>query len=567
MDAESQVRRYGDHRFERYLSSFDGRRTPVLRTDVLVIGAGVAGASAALAAAEQGASVLCLIKGSFSESNTAYARGGLAAVLTDRDSPDLHVQDTLRVGAGLCDPSAVRSIVDAGKDAVSWLEQLGARFDQSADGEYLLSREGGHSVHRVVHANGDATGREIQRAIAEGLPQHPRIDFRADAFVRDLLLDDNGRAVGALVRFGNDNDLAVECGSVVVATGGAGQIYRETTNPAGASGDGMALCFRAGAELTDMEFVQFHPTTLYIAGASRILISEVVRGAGAKLCDRTGYRFMPAVHPDAELAPRDVVSRAMLEQMVRTGDTNVYLDLSEVDGDPATLFPTLANVCSAFDIDMHRQLVPVRPGAHYFIGGVRVGVAGQTNVAGLFAAGETAASFLHGANRLASNSLLEGVVLGRAAGVAAACDAESNAQRVRLPNRIDGSGPQEHAPQLILDDMLYALKSLMWRQVGLRRTAAPLDEACSRIGLWHDYLRRSAMRGQEAYELENMLTVSALVARAARTRDESRGTHYRDDHPQRADDPWCRHVFLRLDSDGSFIETLGQPVEASDRPS
>jgi L-aspartate oxidase len=556
--------RKGRDTFERYLAPFELRRTPVLRTDVLVIGAGIAGASAALSAAEAGASVLCLIKGPFSESNTAYARGGVAAVLTEGDSTDLHVQDTLRVGAGLCDPEAVRSIVGGGPDAVAWLESLGARFDLGANGAYELGREGGHSVSRIVHANGDATGREIQRAIAEKLPTHERVDIRADAFVRDLLLDDAGRVVGALARIG-DAELAVECGAVVVATGGAGQIYRETTNPAGASGDGMALCFRAGAELTDLEFVQFHPTTLYIAGASRILISEVVRGAGAVLRDREGTRFMESVHPDAELAPRDVVSRAMLERMVATGDTHVYLDMSEVAGDPESLFPGLARVCQAFDIDMRRDLIPVRPGAHYCVGGVHVDASGRTCVPGLFAAGETAASFLHGANRLASNSLLEGVVLGRSAGVSAAQDALQPGLVVALPKRIDVPSPSADGPRLILDDMLYALKSVMWRQVGLKRSAAPLTEARDRIGLWHDYLLRSAHPDQKTCELANMLTVSSVIARAALARTESRGTHFREDWPERRDAEWCRHVFFRRDEDGRVAERSGAVFAASDR--
>lgn len=550
--------------FERHLGGYDLRRTPVLRTDVLVIGAGIAGASAALAAAEQGASVLCLIKGPFNESNTAYARGGVAAVLTDTDSTDLHVADTLRVGAGLCDPDNVRSIVSGGAGAVEWLEQIGARFDLGANGKYLLGREGGHSVSRIVHANGDATGHEIQRAISQTLPNHPQIDVRSNAFVRDLLTDESGRAVGAYAHI-NGQDLAIEAGSVVVATGGAGQIYRETTNPAGASGDGLALCFRAGAELTDLEFVQFHPTTLYIAGASRILISEVVRGAGAVLRDRDGNRFMEGIHPDAELAPRDVVSRAMLERMVATGDTHVYLDMSAVRGDPEALFPTLAKVCRAFEIDIRNAWVPVRPGAHYFVGGVHVGVDGASSVPGLYAAGETAASFLHGANRLASNSLLEGVVLGRGAGASAGRAALESGEHSRLPQRIEVEQPAADAPKLILDDMLYALKSLMWRQVGLKRAEDSLHEACERIELWHDYLLRSAAPDQKACELANMLTVSSLVAKAALARTESRGTHFREDWPERRDEEWCRHLFYRRDGEGRVVERTGETFPASDR--
>jgi L-aspartate oxidase len=413
----------------------------------------------------------------------------------------------------------------------------------------------------VVHSHGDATGREIQRAIAAALHQHPRITVREHSFVRDLVLAE-GRCVGA-IGLHDGAEFAVEAGAIVVATGGTGQIYRETTNPTGASGDGHALCFRAGATLADCEFVQFHPTTLYIAGASRFLISEVVRGAGAVLRDRNGERFMQGVHPMQELAPRDAVSRAILDRMVATNDTHVYLDLSTVAGDPRQLFPSIARICSTFDLDLAKDWIPVRPGAHYFVGGAVTNGHGATDVPGLFAVGEAAASGLHGANRLASNSLLEGAVLGQATGKAAAAAARQ--RHAGLPLRSDGPVIAADPPRLLHDDLLYALKSLMWRQVGLRRNHDGLDDARQRIAYWHHYLVKAPLPQRANCELANMLTTAALVAEAALARAESRGTHFRDDHPQRDDGRFCRRIFLKRSADGAIHTELGPSHAPTDR--
>ncbi len=541
-----------------HLGSFDSRKTPVLKTDVLVIGAGIAGAAAALSAADQGKSVLCLSKTAFEETNTAYAQGGVAAVLDAEDSPQSHLADTLAVGGGIADAELAKSILERGPEAVAWLEALGASFDRDAAGSYLLGREGGHSRSRVVHANGDATGIEIQRVLSAALMAHTQITCMTHTFVRDLLSSAD-RCVGAVI-LTERGEMAVEAGAVILAAGGAGQVYRETTNPIGACGDGVALAFRAGATLADMEFVQFHPTTLYIAGASRFLITEVVRGAGAKLRDREGKRFMEGLHPLAELAPRDVVSRAILQRMVDTDDTHVYLDLSGLDRDPHQQFPSISRICRAFDIDIAKDPIPVRPGAHYFLGGVRVDGQGRSDVDGLFAVGEAAATFFHGANRLASNSLLEGAVLGMAAGVVAAEDSRP----ATLPSRVEGPPASENPPRLHLDDMLYSLKSLMWRQVGLIRDHQGLIEARERIDLWHHYLLASRPADQRGYELTNMLTVSALVAAAATEREESRGTHFRSDHPDRNDRRWCRHLMLRRNEKGAIAVLEGNLNPASD---
>jgi len=552
---------HGIARFPHHLQGFDLRSMPVLRTDVLVVGGGIAGASAALHAADAGCETLLLCKTPFDETNTSWAQGGIAAAQRADDSPQLHVQDTLTVGAGLSDRAAVESIVGAAREALQWLQDLGANFDRE-DGRLALSREGGHTRHRVVHAGGDCTGAEIQRALASALHRHPRVTVRTPAFVRDLVVSD-GRCVGAIVEI-DGNELAVEAGAVVVATGGAGQIYRETTNPTGASGDGLALCFRAGARSADCEFVQFHPTTLYIAGASRFLISEVVRGAGAVLRDRNGAAFMQGAHPMADLAPRDVTSRCILDRMVATGDTNVYLDLRRIDGDPAKRFPSIAKICSAFDIDIRSDMIPVRPGAHYMVGGAATDLDGRTSVPGLFAAGEVASTGLHGANRLASNSLLEGAVLGRRAGLAAC--AESRQSTPKLPRIAGGPSPVDNPPRLQFDDLLYSLKSLMWRQVGLRRSADGLLDARQRIAFWHHYLQRAQTKDRRVYELSNMLTVAALVTEGAWLRQESRGTHFRDDQPARDDMAFCRRIFLRRGPDGQILAEQGASFAPTDQP-
>jgi len=527
------------------LGGFDPRRTPVLATDVLVIGGGLAGACAALAAARAGASVLLLSKTPLSETNTSYAQGGIAAVLGPDDSYDLHVADTLRVGSGLADPTVVRHFVQQGPRAVGRLHDYGTEFDRSG-GEVVLGREGGHSVARVVHADGTRSGAMMQAAVKAQLSNHPEITWRENAFVRDLIVHD-GRCLGAVGQI-DDRELAVTAGAVVLATGGGGQIYRETTNPAGACADGVAMAYRAGALLADIEFVQFHPTTLYIAGASRYLISEVVRGAGAVLRDRNGEPLM-ADHPLRDLAPRDVVSRAILQRMVQLNDTHVYLDMSPVR-EPKERFREVARICAAFDIDIEKQPIPVRPGAHYMIGGVVADVEGRTTLPGLYAVGEAACTSFHGANRLASNSLLEAAAGGEAAGQQAAAEAGAD-NHGNLP-RLEFQAPGT-SPRIQLEDMLYSLKSLMWRQVGLLRNGAGLLEARQRIDLWGRYLLRATNRSRPGHELLNMLTVASLLARAALERAESRGTHYRTDHPERDDTAWCRQILFRRGSEGAEL--------------
>lgn len=538
---------------ERYLLPISFREVPSYRFDLVVVGSGVAGACAALAAATRGANVALIAKDELSETNTWYAQGGVAAVLSRADSFAAHITDTLKVGCGLSEPEAVEAIVRGGPAAIDRLLELGAQFDRTPGGEIELSREGGHSHARILHAQGDATGEEIQRALNLGLQRHPDITCFAQRFVVDVLTDADGRAVGVLSRSQRGELAAFFAPHVILATGGAGQVYRETTNPVIATGDGLAAGFRAGAIARDTEFVQFHPTCLYIAGAARQLISEIVRGAGGILRDRHGLRFMPEYHPDAELAPRDVVSRAIFTQMVRTNDTSVYLDLSELDADPHTLFPSISSICRFFGIDIARDPVPVRPGAHYMVGGLETDLDGRTSVPGLFAVGECASSGLHGANRMGSNSLLEGLVLGARAGAAVAGAIEPRGRPLSAVCRTHALPRPPRSVRVNLEDLTYSLKSLMWRQMGIERQRDGLADALSKIEFWSRAVQDLGASEPRALELVNMLTVARLATLGALAREESRGCHYRTDFRETRE-LWRVHTRMGARGDAERLE-------------
>jgi len=515
----------------RRLQALDPRRIPGFRFDVLVVGGGAAGGAAALAAAEAGAEVAVLTKQGAEDSNTVWAQGGIAAVFDPEDSFEAHIADTLSVGCELADGAVVESVVRGGPAALDRLMSAGAQFDRAADGRLDLSREGGHRHRRILHAGGDSTGREIQRVLARNLAANPRVTTFEQTFVVDLVQDADGRVIGLVAARGDGELTLFQAGGVVLATGGAGQIYRETTNPPVATGDGIALGLRAGAVVRDLEFFQFHPTCLYIAGAARVLISEIVRGAGGVLRDRRGARFMADYHRDAELAPRDVVSRAVFDRMVATQDTSVYLDLSDVDGDPHARFPGISEICGYFGIDIARDPVPVRPGAHYMIGGLKVDLDGRTNVAGLRAVGECASTGLHGANRMGSNSLLEGLVLGERVGESIATEAADRTVR-SLRRPLTGPTPGDAAPERIqmnIQDVTYSLKSLMWNQLGVKRTSRLMEDALDKLRLWTRAVTELAPPSPRSFELSNMLLLSRLVAQGALAREESRGVHFRDD--------------------------------------
>lgn len=529
---------------DRYLIPFQLRRLPLYRFDVVVLGGGVAGGMAALAAASGGASVALLTKDARSESNTSYAQGGVAVVLGADDSFELHVADTLAVGCGLCELDAVERVVRGGPAAIERLIEWGARFDLGRDGKVDLSREGGHSRARIVHAGGAATGAEIQRTLDAAIATRPEITTFERVFAIDLFTDAEGRAIGVLCQTARGERVVFAAAEVVLATGGAGQVFRETTNPAIATGDGLAMALRAGAAVRDLEFFQFHPTCLYIAGAARVLVSEIVRGAGGKLLDRSGARFMPEYHTKAELAPRDVVSRACFDRMVKTGDTNVYLDLSDLERDPHELFPGISRICRYFGIDIAKDPIPVRPGAHYAIGGIRVDLDGRTQVPGLWAVGECASTGLHGANRMGSNSLLEGLVLGARAGSLAASKSHG-APTLPLDQivRHERAAPPKDV-RINIEDMTYSLKSLMWRQLGIVRNGPAIADARDKIRFWTRAVLGQAAAEPRAFELVNMLTVAELMSTCALAREESRGAHFRADFPA-AREEWRAHSVLQ----------------------
>lgn len=529
---------------DRYLVPFALRQVPQYRYDVVVLGSGAAGAVSALAAADAGASVAIVAKDDVHVTNTAWAQGGVAAVLGPGDTIESHVRDTVTVGCGLVDEEVARRVVAGGPAAIERLLHQGALFDRRGDGEFDLSMEGGHSHARILHARGDSTGAEIQATLKRAVEAHDRIDVFSHVFGVDVLTDDDGNTVGVLAKNSAGDLVSYGASQVVLATGGGGQIYRETTNPTIATADGVAMGLRAGAAVRDLEFVQFHPTCLYIAGAARVLISEIVRGAGGILRDSAGVRFMPEAHPDAELAPRDVVSRAVSRRMAQTGATSVGLDLSQVDRDPHEAFPGISRICRFFGIDIARDPIPVRPGCHYMIGGLLVDDEGRTTVPGLWAVGECSSTGLHGANRMGSNSLLEGIVLGQSLGVAAARAAAAAGR----PEIHSGSERfREDAPpgvQVNIADLTYSLKSLMWRQMGVERTEKGMASALATFDFWARAVRSLPLDETRAIELVNMLSVARLATFAAMERQESRGTHFRADHPELDDERWRVHQVL-----------------------
>ncbi len=525
----------------RYLTPIDPRDLPHHVTDVLIIGGGLAGLRAALGTPEP-LRALVVTKDEVRESNSAYAQGGIAGVLDPEDHFDDHIADTLAAGKGLCDAEVVAMVVREAPERIAELVRWGTHFDQ-ANGAVALTREGGHSHARIAHALGDATGREVMRAVIGQAKGRPNVRLWQNSYTIDLLTQ-NGRCRGALVWDKTRGPALVWARATLLATGGAGQLYRESTNPPIATGDGHALAYRAGAEMRDMEFMQFHPTVLYIAGSSRHLLTEALRGEGAILRDRHGVRFMPQAHPLAELAPRDDVSRAITAQMARTQHPCVYLDLSHLD--PTFIqgrFPGIAALCKGFDLDITRDPIPVRPGAHYYMGGATVNLDGRTTLPGLWAAGEVTSSGLHGANRLASNSLLEGLVFGaRAAEDIAATLGDPGPLRLDIPPLAATPRPST-AGMLDLADIRESLRALMWRQVGIIREVEGLTEAAEQVDFWCRYALNQTFDDPAGWTLQNMLTVARLAIAAAAAREESRGVHTRRDFP-RTDPAWARHIPL-----------------------
>jgi L-aspartate oxidase len=524
----------------RYLVRFHPKRISHVFTDVLIVGGGIAGLRAALEI-KPPLQMIVVSKDVLSQSNSAYAQGGIAGVLDPVDDFSSHAADTIAAGKGLCDEKIVAMVVHEAPDRIQELIEWGAVFD-TENGELALTREGGHSHRRVAHALGDATGKEVMRALIASARRLPNAEFWEQTFIVDLLTHE-GRCRGAVVWNREHGKTIIWAKQTILATGGAGQIFRETTNPHIATADGHAVAFRAGALLRDMEFMQFHPTVLYIAGGSRHLITEAVRGEGAYLRDCTGYRFMGDFSPQFELAPRDEVSHAIAVQMEKTRHPCVYLDLSHLDAHLVReRFPHIGKVCADFGLDITRDPIPVRPGAHYMIGGAVVDAEGRTTVPALWAAGEVTSSGLHGANRLASNSLLEGLVFGRSSGRGAAQAAGGLADSfAALALSSDWPRGAQDDDVLNLVDLRNSLGAEMWRDVGIRRNRTGLESAERQVDFWKRYVAAREFADPPGWELQNMLLVARLMIAAALARQESRGTHFRTDYPE-ADPKQAVHI-------------------------
>ncbi len=532
----------------RYLIPFRSGLLPQVFTDTLVIGTGVAGLRAAIAAAEHG-QVIVLSKADPMLSNTGWAQGGIAGAVGQGDSSDDHQRDTHVAGGGLCDDPPVRTILGGGPARIQELIDWGMRFDRGEDGELALGTEGAHSCARILHAHGDSTGRELTRCLWERATASEDLRVFDSCFALDLITPSGvpGSPVMGAITFHQKFGLQVIWAkATILACGGAGMVYRETTNPHVATGDGIAMSYRAGAQVADMAFMQFHPTTLYLAGAPRSLISEAVRGEGAHLIDQAGHRFMPDVHELAELAPRDVVSAAIVRRLHARGGTHVFLDVRHLK-DFAGRFPSITGVLKSYGLDPARDPIPVNPAAHYMIGGVVTDLGGRTSLAGLYAAGEVASTGLHGANRLASNSLLEGLVMGEIAGRAAReltvggePDADIPASKwdggvPRSPiSIVSDIRPSDHG-EIDLADVLGSLRSAMWHNVGIERTDERLADVIDMIDFWARYTLDKIFDDPSGWEVQNLLLTGALIARSASWRHESRGCHWRDSAP--APDP------------------------------
>jgi L-aspartate oxidase len=526
--------------FNRYLIRMDTRSLGHLYTDCLVIGGGVAGMVAALRAAQVG-KVILLVKDGLEDSNTFYAQGGIAAVVGAEDSFDSHADDTLAAGCGLCDEAVVRLVVSRGPEHIEQLRNWKMPFDRD-QGRYRAGREGGHSHSRVLHAHGDATGRGLVETLAEQIKTHPNIRVFSRCFAIDLITQDE-TCFGVVCAHPRHRLQCIWSRRTVLASGGAGRLYRETTNPSVATGDGLAMAYRAGAVLRDLEFIQFHPTTLYVAGATRVLVTEAIRGEGGLLLDRYHYRFMPDYSEMAELSPRDVVSRAIYEQMEKTAFSHVYLDVRHIK-DFEQRFPTIARICQDFDIDVAKDLIPVRPSAHYMIGGVKTNMDGRTSIEHLYCCGEAASTGLHGANRLASNSLLEGMVFGHICGERIAEELSHHDPVMNFRVIVSEIEDSQRVP-LDVADVTNALRALMTRRVGAARSGETLEESIATIAFWQRYVMDKVFDTPDGWQLQNMLTVSSLIAQSALARNESRGTHYRMDYPQIDDARFGQHIDIQ----------------------
>ena len=507
----------------------------------VIIGSGIAGLYTALKLAENcrlgipaQQKILLITKSVLGESNSYYAQGGMVAVLKDNknDSVQSHVKDTLIAGAGLNDENAVKFISENSDEVVKDLLNFGVKFDKDDEGKFKLTKEAAHSVHRILHSGGDATGREMEIALVKAVKNNKNIELRENTTVVDLLVKDN--VCCGLVTFNNSEYEQINSEVVILATGGLGQMYKYTTNPLGATGDGFAIAYRAGAKLRDMEFVQFHPTALAIDDSehhNRFLISEAVRGEGAKLCDKNNYYYMKDYDKREELAPRDIVARANFSQMNKTNSDCVYLDATKLEN-PSKRFPTITKKCAQYGIDITKDLIPVAPAAHYFMGGIETNLNGETSIKNLFAIGECASTGLHGANRLASNSLLECAVC---AYKTAAYLKNNNSlyQCEREEFQSEHNVEVKNSDESLIEDLKSKLKTTMWQNVGIYRNEESLNKALKDIKqIEQEFNKPDYCANIGEYELRNMIIVAKLVIKSALQRKESRGAHYRTDFLQ-----------------------------------
>ncbi|WP_353943218.1 L-aspartate oxidase [Streptomyces sp. HUAS MG91] len=532
-----------------------------LEADVVVVGSGVAGLTAALRCEAAGLRTVVVTKARLDDGSTRWAQGGIAAALGEGDTPEQHLDDTLVAGAGLCDENAVRTLVTEGPDAVRRLIATGAHFDETEDGALDLTREGGHHRRRIAHAGGDASGAEISRALVEAVRARglPTVE---NALVLDLLTDAEGRTAGVSLHVmgegQHDGVGAVLAPAVVLATGGMGQVFSATTNPHVSTGDGVALALRAGAEVSDLEFVQFHPTVLFLgadAEGQQPLVSEAVRGEGAHLVDADGVRFMVGQHELAELAPRDIVAKGITRRMQEQGAEHMYLDARHFGREMwEKRFPTILAACRAHGMDPITEPIPIAPAAHYASGGVRTDLHGRTTVPGLYACGEVACTGVHGANRLASNSLLEGLVYAERIADDIKKEHAENHLHARVP--VPVPHPATPAHPLLPAEARFAIQRVMTEGAGVLRSADSLAEAAARLGRIHADAAgalaehgKTAVPGVDTWEATNLLCVARVLVAAARRREETRGCHWREDHADRDDANWRRHIVVRLNPD------------------
>ena len=527
-----------------------------IRADVVVVGSGVAGLSTAIRVRESGRRVLLVTKGQVDEGSTKWAQGGIAAALAADDSPDEHLADTLVAGVGLCDEEAVRILVTHGPHVLAWLMRLGAKFDTDSSGEISLTREGGHHHDRIAHAGGDATGAEITRALVAAVNLDPGIELIEHALALDLLTDDQGAAQGVTLHVMGEGQRggigAALAPIVILATGGFGQVFGQTTNPYVSTGDGVALALRAGADIADLEFVQFHPTVMWLgphAKGQQPLVSEAVRGEGAVLRDSDGVRFMTDVHPLADLAPRDVVAKAILRRMRQTGSPNVWLDGRHLGADTwVRRFPTILESCRGHGIDPVTDLIPVSPAQHFASGGVLTDHWGRTSIPGLYACGEVACTGVHGANRLASNSLLEGLVFADRIAEALLVATHPVREVVHQPS----------TPHVLPHDQRRPIQQAMDEHAGVLRSAESLLAAQQRLAWLGE--ADEAPGYAEHWETTNIHSLATVLVNQALLRQETRGSHWREDFPERDDERWQRRIVTRMASDGS-LSTRTIPIE------